>query len=544
MPNTTIQGSGGQLVVEALRRFGIDTIFTLSGGHIFPVLDGCHRQGIRIVDTRHEQTATFAAEGMAKLTRRPGVALLTAGPGVTNSVSAIASAQANGSPIVVLGGRAPQARWGAGSLQEFDHVPVVAPITNRAATGSSAAKFCDEIDATVLAAMTAHRGPAFLDLPMDLQFHHAEVKLGPPPVPPEREPDPDDVAQVVSLLRAAEQPMLIVGSDVFLDGAVAELRRFVDVARMPTFMNGMGRGMLPANHDLAFSRARGAGMKQADVVCVAGTPLDFRLGFGNFGAAKVVHLVDVPGRQARHVELAASVGGDFRRTFALLSDAVDAAGVGRGWEVWIDKLRDEERAKRAADVALLKTDAEPIKPTRVYGELRQIMDPDAVVICDGGDFASYAGKYVDSYKPGSWLDPGPFGCLGTGLGYAIAARLVYPERQVFMMLGDGAFGFSAMDFDTLVRFGLPVVGICGNNGIWGLEKHPMRALYGYDVAADLQPGCRYDEVVTALGGYGELVDNPDEIGPAIRSALASGQPSLVNIVTDAEDVYPRSSLLA
>jgi acetolactate synthase-1/2/3 large subunit len=195
-------------------------------------------------------------------------------------------------------------------------------------------------------------------------------------------------------------------------------------------------------------------------------------------------------------------------------------------------------------VAELEADTDPIRPGRVYGELRRVLDPDAVTIGDGGDFVSYAGRYLEPARPGTWLDPGPYGCLGTGMGYAMGARLTYPDRQVCVLMGDGAAGFSLMDVETLVRHRLPVVIVVGNNGIWGLEKHPMRAMYGYDVAADLQPGLRYDRVVEALGGAGETVEKAADIGPALRRAFDSGVPYLVNVITDPADAYPRSSNLA
>ncbi|MGH9186594.1 MAG: thiamine pyrophosphate-dependent enzyme, partial [Acidimicrobiales bacterium] len=213
-------------------------------------------------------------------------------------------------------------------------------------------------------------------------------------------------------------------------------------------------------------------------------------------------------------------------------------------EPWVERLRDAESAAAAEDEPLLAADADPVKPTRIYGELRRRLDRDAVVVCDGGDFVSYAGKYVESYQPGCWLDPGPYGCLGTGMGYSLAARLARPDRQVVLLLGDGAAGFSLMDVDSLVRHDAPVVIVVGNNGIWGLEKHPMQMLYGYDVAADLQPGCRYDEVVRALGGAGELVERAADIGPALDRAFAAGVPYMVNVLTDPADMYPRSSNLA
>ena len=249
------------------------------------------------------------------------------------------------------------------------------------------------------------------------------------------------------------------------------------------------------------------------MVVVVGTPLDFRLSFGRFGDAQVIHVVDSPGAARRPCPGRGLAGRRPR------DDPFDASPIGqapvRDHEPWIARLRDAETAAAAGESDGLDADADPIKPTRVYGELRKALDRDAVVVCDGGDFVSYAGKYIDSYEPGCWLDPGPYGCLGTGLGYAMAARIAHPDRQVVLMLGDGAAGFSLMDVDTLVRHELPVVIVVGNNGIWGLEKHPMQMLYGYDVAADLQPGCRYDEVVKALGGAGETVTDPDDLGPAL-----------------------------
>jgi acetolactate synthase-1/2/3 large subunit len=279
---------------------------------------------------------------------------------------------------------------------------------------------------------------------------------------------------------------------------------------------------------------------------VAGTPLDFRLGYGKFGGrdgrppARVVHVADAAGQVATHCELAASAAGDLAAFFTGLAAA--ASGRAPGWAAdWLPRLQAACSQAISADAGLLASDASPIHPMRIYGELTAQLAPDAVVIGDGGDFVSYAGKYLEPQQPGGWLDPGPYGCLGTGLGYAIAARIARPAAPVVLLLGDGAAGFSLMDADTLVRHGLPVVMICGNNGIWGLEKHPMQALYGYDVAADLQPGCRYDQVVTALGGAGELVRDASDIGPALHRAFDAGVPYLVNVVTDPANAYPRST---
>ncbi|HEX6236343.1 MAG TPA: acetolactate synthase [Acidimicrobiales bacterium] len=538
----TVTDHGGELALATLRGFGVDTLFTLSGGHIFPFYDAAARREpvTRIVDVRHEQTGTFAAEGLARLTRRPGLAVLTAGPGVTNGVSAVTQARFNGSPVVVLGGRAPQARWGAGSLQELDHVPLLAPVTKFAGTVRSVEEIPAVVHEATVAALTPHRGPVFVDFPLDVVFAQGGAPIPDPLDPVGVDPDPDVVRQVATMIATAERPMLVAGSDVWWAGAEAELVAAVEHLGVPTFTNGQGRGCLPADHPLAASRTRGLMKSDADLVVVVGTPLDFRLSFGSFGEAAVVHVVDSAGGAAGHAE-AVTLAGDLRTALAGLAGH---EGPRTDHGPWIARVREAEAAAAEADRALLSSDASPILPPRVYGELTARLDRDAVVVCDGGDFVSYAGRFVPVHQPGCWLDSGPYGCLGTGMGYAMAARVAHPDRQVVALLGDGAAGFSLMDVDTLVRHRLPVVMVVGNNGIWGLEKHPMRMLYGYDVAADLQPGCRYDRVVDALGGAGETVTEPGGIGPALDRAFASGVPYLVNVLTDPADAYPRSSNLA
>jgi acetolactate synthase-1/2/3 large subunit len=430
-------------------------------------------------------------------------------------------------------------------LQEFDHIPVVAPVTRRATTVVDTNTIPDEVHTAVVAALTPPRGPVFVDFPLDVVFGTGSANVpyvpdGAPRCLPGVEPDPGDVARAAELLATAERPAMIVGSDVYWAGAWDELRAAAAALDIPVFANGLGRGLLAADDELSFSRARGSLRSAADVVAVLGTPLDFRLGFGHFGDAAVIHAVDHPDKRAAHADVAVSVAGDLAM---FLSALADWSGNRSDHRAWFSELRVIEDAARAADDKLLAAGTEPIKPSRIYGELRRVLDRDAIVCCDGGDFVSYAGRFVDVHQHGTWLDTGPFGCLGTGLGYSMAARLAHPDRQVVCLLGDGAAGFSLMDVDTLVRHRLPVVFVCGNNGIWGLEKHPMQALYGYDVAAELQPGCRYDEVVTALGGAGETVTSPRKIGPALRRAFDSGVPYLVNVLTDPADVYPRSSNL-
>jgi acetolactate synthase-1/2/3 large subunit len=546
------QGFGrhaGTAAVAVAQAYGVETMFTLSGAHVFPLYDGAVRAEppLRLVDVRHEATAVFAAEATAKLTRRPGLAVLTAGPGVTNGVSAVTTAWFNGAPVVVVGGRAPAARWGSGALQELDHPPLLAPVTKSASTVGAADDVAAGISQAFHTAGQPHRGPVFVDVPMDVLFSPvdgAPPTAVPPPTP--LEPDPDDLLSVARLLAAAQHPVLVLGSDVWADGAEDAAVRLVTTVGLPVVSNGMGRGILPPSHPLLVSRARGAAFAAADLVVVVGTPLDFRLGYGRFGGAgappaQVVHLADSPGQVSTHARLAGSAAGD-------LTAVLD--GVRAAWESlpsrpsvaeWAAELRALAESAAADDGPLLASNADPIHPGRIYGELLPRLADDAVVVGDGGDFVSFAGRFVEPSRPGGWLDPGPFGCLGTGAGYAMAARLVRPSAQVVLLWGDGAAGFSLMDVDTMVRHALPVVMVVANNGEWGLEKHPMQALFGYDVAARLRPETAYDAVVAALGGAGETVTDPAALGPALDRAFASGVPYLLNVRTDPSVAYPRTT---
>jgi acetolactate synthase I/II/III large subunit len=547
----TLEGHGGDLALAVARAHGVSTLWTLSGAHVFPLYDAAARVGtptpVRIVDVRHEQSAVFAAEATAKLTRTPGLAVLTAGPGVTNGISAIAQASYSGVPLLALGGRAPAYRWGTGSLQELDHPPIVAPVTKYAATARKVADVPGIVDEALRIATTPHRGPVFVDVPMDELFSRATVELPPHQRRTPLEPDPEDLAEVAGLLAGADRPVLVLGSDVWADGADSAAVRLAEEIGLPVVTNGMGRGLLPPHHRLLVSRARSAAFAQADLVVVVGTPLDFRLGYGVFGGrdgaapARVVHLADSPSQVSGHAALAAAAAGDL----TLVLDGLLAAWTEQlrrpDWVAWRERLRDGVAAAVERDSALLAADTDPVHPARVYGELLPLLDDDAVVIGDGGDFVSWAGKLVEPGRPGCWLDPGPYGCLGAGVGAAAAARAARPGSQVVLLLGDGAAGMSLMDVDTLVRHQLSVVMVVGNNGAWGLEKHPMRMLYGYDVAADLRAETRYDRVVQALGGAGETVSRPDELGAALRRAFGSEVPYLVNVRTDPAVAYPRST---
>jgi acetolactate synthase-1/2/3 large subunit len=554
-----LEGHGGTHALAAARAYGVTTMFTLSGAHVFPLYDAAVHADppMPVVDVRHEATAVFAAEATAKLTRAPGLAVLTAGPGVTNGISAVATAHFNASPLLVLGGRAPSNRWGQGSLQELDHPPLLTPLTRLAATVPSTDRIGAEVAAALHVATRPRRGPVFLDVPLEALYGTA-VAAAPEAAGrsagrrdgagvPGGAPDPEAVDRLARALRAARRPVMIIGGDVWMGGAERAARRLAETLQLPTVANGMGRGVLPPDSPVQVTRARGAALGGADLVVVVGTPLDFRLGYGRFGGregrppAAVAHVMEDQESLAGHVELVAAAAGDLTTLLDALAERSGAEDQAAR-EAWLGEVQGAVRQAVKEDADALGATTTPVHPARIYGELRGQLADDSVIIGDGGDFVSFAGRYLEPAAPGCWLDPGPYGCLGTGLGYALAARLARPAAQVVLLLGDGAAGFSLMDVDTLVRHRLPVVMVIGNNGVWALEKGPMRMLYGYDVAADLRPGTRYDEVVRALGGDGELVEDPEAIGPALRRGFDSGVPYCINVITDPEAAYPRQTL--
>ncbi len=548
---TAKDGHGGTHAVDVARAHGVEHMFTLSGAHVFPMYDGAVKADppMPIIDVRHEATAVFAAEATGKLTRKPGLAVLTAGPGVTNGVSPIAQATFSGSPLVVIGGRAPAGRWGTGSLQELDQPPIFETISKISTTAHNVEDIAPTVDKAFNVAGSSHRGPAFVDVSMDQFFSYTKVSESSTGFSVDTiAPDSDALRSIAQTLATSKRPVIIIGTDVWSDHAEAAALRFVEEAGIPAISNGMGRGIIPGGHRLLVTKARSKALSQADLVIVVGTPLDFRLGYGIFGGkegatpAAVVHIGDSVSQIAAHVDVAGSAAGDLSQCFdGLLTSLQQQSGAKPDWSEWVQALREIVGEATSRDRELLTASADPIHPARIYGELLPRLADDAVVIGDGGDFVSFAGKFVEPKQPGGWLDPGPYGCLGAGMGAAMAARVARPSSQVVLLYGDGAAGMSLLDVDTLVRHKLPVVMIVGNNSAWGLEKGPMQFLYGYDVAADLAPRTRYDQIVTALGGGGELVTDPQEIGPAVDRAFASGIPYLVNVITDVKAMYPRNT---
>jgi len=400
------------------------------------------------------------------------------------------------------------------------------------------------IDEALSTAAEPHGGVAFIDLPLDHVFSEAPEtqEAVREPRPPHGAPG-DAIERAARLLAGAERPVIMAGSDLYWARAENALREICSELRIPVFQNGLARGCVAADDPNAFSRVRSTALAGADVALIVGVPLDFRLAFGAVFSedAQLIVVDSAEPARAHPREPAVECYGDIALTLQEIREAAPSAPDSAAW---IAALRAQEDSRRASEQAELADTRAPLHPMRIYGELAKMLDRDAIIIGDGGDFVSYAGRLIDSYEPGCWVDPGPYGCLGSGPGYALAAKLAHPDRQVVLLLGDGAFGFSGMEFDTLARHGVNVVALVGNNGIWALEKHPMEALYGYSVIADLRPATRYDVVCEALGCHGELVERPEDLRAALERALSAGTPALVNVLTDPAIAYPRRSNLA
>lgn len=533
---------GGHLVAAMLKRENIDVVFTLCGGHIMPIYNGLLDENIRIVDLRHEQAAAHAADAYARLTRKPGVALVTAGVGVTDAVTGIANAFQADSPMLVIGGQAPSDQFEMGSLQELDSVTLVSTITKWSRAVLHTRRIPEYLAIAFRHMFAGRFGPAFLEIPIDVLLGAIEdsevefpanyrVNVAP-------RGDPEAIERAADLLRRAERPALIAGSAIWWSDASAVLARFAERVNVPVYLNAMGRGALPPSHPNWFSASRKHALAHADVILVIGAPLDFRLAYGkapSFNADAKIIQVDIDAREiGRNRGADVGIIGDACAVLEQLVDIVPLVPSVPSVS-WLKELREIEGNEGKRFETLMHSDSVPIHPLRLAKEIRDVLDDDSIVIGDGGNIVSQASKVINVAKPGRWLDPGRFGCLGVGVPFAIAAKLVHPQSNVIIINGDGAFGLNGFEFDTAVRFNLPMVSVIGNDAAWGQIRGPQLNFYGADRAvASALALSRYDEVVRALGGYGEFVEEPRAIRGALERALASGKPACVNVRIDAE----------
>jgi len=511
----------------------------LSGGHVMAIYDGCLDEGIQVIDVRHEQAAVHAADAWSRLNPgKIGCAVLTAGPGVTDGVTGVANAWRANSPILVIGGQGPFNNMRRGSLQEMDHVSLMKPITKWADACYDTRRIPDYIEMGIRHAVSGNPGPAFLEIPMDILSGEVEVDNVRFPeirtTPPVLSPDTASLEAALEILKQAERPVMMAGTSVKWSNASSSIQAFIEKTHIPTFVNGMGRGTVNPGTPELLNRVRKEAMQQCDVFVCAGVLLDFRLAFGRSipTDAKIIQFDIENELIGTNRSADAFVVGNLTSSFSGINDVIDAAGANLDFSAWRDQLSAREAELEADFAAQLNSDEVPIDPLRLCREVRDfVADKDVILIGDGGDIVAQASKVLPVPEENCWMDPGPLGTLGVGMPFALAAQLAKPEKRVLIIYGDGSFGLNGFEYDTAVRFDLPIVGIVGVDGAWGQMIRPQAAIYGANrVVATKLNFTRYDKIVEAMGGHGEYCERPEEIGPALERAFASGKPALVNVV--------------
>ncbi|MGK4907213.1 thiamine pyrophosphate-binding protein [Streptomyces albus] len=541
--------SGGHLVAKALKAEGVEVVYTLCGGHIIDIYDGCADEGIQLVDVRHEQVAAHAADAYARLTGRPGCAVVTAGPGTTDAVTGVANAFRAESPMLLIGGQGAHTQHKMGSLQDLPHVDMMSPITKFAATVPDTARVADMVSMAFRECWHGAPGPSFLEIPRDVL--DAKVLAEQARVPQagryrastRQAGDPDAVQRLADLLVAAERPAVLLGGQVWTTRATGPARDLVRALDVPAYMNGAGRGTLPPGDPHHFQLSRRHAFRRADLIVVVGTPFDFRMGYGKrLSPEATVVQIDLDYRTVgknRDVDLGIVGSADL-----VLAAVVQAAGrrpaEPSARKAWLEELRQVEEEALAKRAPLLRSDAVPIHPYRLVHEINEFLTDDSLFIGDGGDIVTFSGQVVQPRRPGHWMDPGPLGTLGVGVPFVLAAKQARPESEVVALFGDGAFSLTGWDFETLVRYDLPFVGVVGNNSSMNQIRYGQRAKYGpeRERLGNTLGDVPYDAFARMLGGHGEEVRDPAELRPALERARASGKPSLINVWIDPDAYAP------
>ena len=539
--------SGGHLVAKALKNEGVDVIFTLCGGHIIDIYDGCLGEGIKIIDVRHEQVAAHAADGYARMTGKPGCAVVTAGPGTTDAMTGVANAFRAESPFLLIGGQGSLSQHKMGSLQDLPHVDMMQPITKFAATVPSTARIADMVSMAFRECYNGAPGPSFLEIPRDVL--DAEVDLDAARIPEAGRyrastklcADPDDVERLADILVASERPCVLFGTQVWTSRAHEEAREFARTLNIPAYLNGAARGTFAPGDPHHFHRTRRMAFDKADVIVIVGTPFDFRMGYGKrLRADATVVQIDMDYRTVgKNRDISLGLVGDIGRVLGAVTQAttgrVDNGAGGR--QAWLDELRAEEIARTEKLMPEFTSNATPINPYRVAWEINEFLTEDTIYIGDGGDVVTISAQAVQPHKPGHWMDPGPLGTLGVGVPFAMAAKFAHPDKEVLCYFRDGAFSLTGWDFETCVRFGLPFLGVVGNNSAMNQIRCGQIIKYGENRGdvGNILGDVPYGKFAEMLGGHGEDVREPDQIRPALeraREAVAGGQPALVNIWVD------------
>ena len=549
-PNDAETISGGHLVAKALKAEGIDVIFTLCGGHIIDIYDGCIDEGIEVLDVRHEQVAAHAADGYARVTGRPGCAVVTAGPGTTDAVTGVANALRAESPMLLIGGQGALDQHRMGSLQDLPHIDMMRPITKFSSSVLTTERVADMVAMAFRETLNGAPGPAYLEIGRDILDRRVPLDRAVIPqaghyrASTRSVGDPADIERLADILVSAERPCVLLGSQLWTCRGSDAATEFVRALNIPAYMNGAARGTLAPGDPHHFHQTRRLAFQEADVILIVGTPFDFRMGYGKrLSQDATVIQIDLDYRTVgrnRDVEL--GLVGDPGAILAAVTEAASAHrdnGAARR-QPWLASLREEEDRLIADRMPRLLQDSAPIHPLRLAHEINEFIGENTLYIGDGGDVVTFSGGVVQPKAPGLWMDPGPLGTLGVGVPFALAAKQARPDLEVVCLFGDGAFSLTGWDFETMVRFNLPFIGVIGNN------SHMNQIRYGQIQKYGVQRGeignklgdVKYDLFAQMLGGYGEEVRDPREIAPALQRARESGKPSLINVWIDPDAFAP------
>jgi acetolactate synthase-1/2/3 large subunit len=542
--------SGGHLVAKALRAEGIDVIFTLCGGHIIDIYDGCIDEGIKVIDVRHEQVAAHAADGYARVTGKPGCAVVTAGPGTTDAVTGVANALRAESPMLLIGGQGALNQHKMGSLQDLPHVDIMRPITKFASNVVTTERVADMCAMAFREAFAGAPGPVYLEIGRDILDAHVPLESAVLPqagryrASTKSTGDPHDIDRLADILVKAERPCVLLGSQVWTARGSDAAVDFVHRLNIPAFMNGAARGTLPPGDSHHFHLTRRHAFKNADVILIVGTPFDFRMGYGKrLSQDATVVQIDMDYRTVgKNRDVSLGLVGDPGAILAAVAEAAGdrAAASGRKRESWLEALRTEEQRLKEERLPRLMRDDAPVHPLRLAHEINEFLTDNSLFIGDGGDVVTFSGGVVQPKGPGLWMDPGPLGTLGVGVPFAMAAKVARPDREVVCLFGDGAFSLTGWDFETMVRFDLPFIGVVGNNSHMNQIRYGQIQKYGEergDVGNKLGD-VKYDQFAKMLGGYGEEVRDPKDIRPALERARESGKPALINVWIDQNAFAP------
>jgi len=530
---------GGYLLVKALKRNGVQFIFTLSGLQTQSIYNACIDEGIRLIDTRHEQTAVFMADAWARTTGHPGVALLSAGPGLTNGITGIINAFSSSSPAIIIAGKSPLSESGKGAFQEVDQLLLVKPITKWAASITDASEITEYVNAAFNHATSGTPGPTYVDIPVDILNGEINKEVTLPTNGSsgnaESSADSELLKQSFEIFLGAKRPMILAGSGIRWADAGDHLKDFIDITGIPLVTIDMAKGVIPDDHPLCFGPVW-SGLVRADAVLICGTSLDYRLSYGQpptFNKhAKIIQIACESQElgESRSTNITGSQAVSF--TLSQLSELAKQAILPdySSWVVQCEKYLNEHQNEISK---LLHSDSIPIHPLRLCNEIKDFLDRDTTIVVDGGDTTVFGKAALKAYYPGRWLDVGPLWCIGVGVPFGLAAKLARPDKQVLILSGDGSFGYGVFEYNTAVRHNIPIVSVVNNDGAWGMIKHDQQELFGRDRVMGTELGItRYDKIVRALGGYGEYVVNLDQIQPALKRAFSSGLPACINVRVD------------